>query len=93
MSAVRFTVTKAEDESPIGESTTDGPNYGTTAQGDDVPQVRIVDTDGKFGMYYPSIESFNIFEPRSDTLASPVATGSRVLVVFASVESCWLWPV
>lgn len=57
MSAVRFTVTKADDESPIGESTTDGPNYGTTtASADDVPQVRIVDSDGKVGefIYIPT---------------------------------------
>ena len=63
MSAVRFTVTKADDESPIGESTTDGPNYGTaTDVGEEVPQVRIVsDADVKFGeLNYTSTNYFPI---------------------------------
>ena len=42
MSAVRFTVTKAEDN-PLGESSTDDkPNYGT-AGGDATPAVKIED--------------------------------------------------
>ena len=42
MSAVRFTVTKTEDD-PMGESSTDPPNYG----GADTPDVKIVDSNTK----------------------------------------------
>ena len=48
MSGVRFTVTKADEADPIGESSTDAPNYEGTDDGG-VPQVRIVDSDGKDG--------------------------------------------
>lgn len=45
MSAVRFTVTKTEDD-PMGESSTDPPaNYGTDL---DTPDVKIVEPSGGY---------------------------------------------
>ena len=44
MSAVRFTVTKTEED-PMGESSTDPPNYGSAPA--DTPDVKIVDSDTK----------------------------------------------
>ncbi len=49
MSAVRFTVTKTEDD-PMGESSTDPPtNYGAAKGDSDNPDVKIVDPDSKHG--------------------------------------------
>ncbi len=57
MSGVRFTVTKTEESPVVGESSPDGPAYGSGAAEStnktdtaEVPQVRIVDIDGKDGM-------------------------------------------